>query len=63
MTALKNTRLILETLEQLEFRSKSRLILNRYTMESLIKYNDVPKMLGEENVINIPNNFKLASQS
>ncbi|MBU9714010.1 AAA family ATPase [Evansella tamaricis] len=63
MTALKNTKLMLETLGKLEFREKSQLIINRYTMESLIKAEDVPKMLGEEKVISIPNNFKLASQS
>lgn len=63
MTALKNTKLILETLNQLEMIEKTQLIINRYTMESLIKANDVPKMLGQENVISIPNNFKLATQS
>lgn len=63
MTALKNTKLILETLNQLELLENTQLIVNRYTMESLIRASDVPKMLGQESVINIPNNFKLASQS
>ncbi|MCD8508807.1 MAG: AAA family ATPase [Bacillus sp. (in: Bacteria)] len=63
MTALKNTKLILETLKQLELFEKTQLIVNRYTMESLIKASEVPKMLGQDNIISIPNNFKLASQS
>ncbi|MRH44319.1 AAA family ATPase [Aquibacillus halophilus] len=63
MTALKNTKLMLETLGQLGIRDKVRLVINRYNMESLIEADEVPKMLGENKGIYIPNNFKLASQS
>lgn len=63
MSALKNTKLMLETMEQLGFREKVKLVVNRYNMESLIKGDDVPGMLGEKEAFYIPNNFKLASQS
>ncbi|WP_088036693.1 AAA family ATPase [Evansella clarkii] len=63
MTSLKNTKIMLQTMEQLGLREKSRLVINRYNMESLIKSEDVPEMLGEKDSLLIPNNFKLASQS
>jgi len=63
MSALKNTKLMLETMGQLGFREKVRLVVNRYNMESLIKGDDVPGMLGEKEAFYIPNNFKIASQS
>lgn len=63
MSALKNTKLMLETMGQLGFREKVKLVVNRYNMESLIKGDDVPGMLGEKEAFYIPNNFKIASQS
>ncbi|MDG5790061.1 AAA family ATPase [Evansella sp. AB-P1] len=63
MTALKNTKLILETFRQIGMGEKVQLIVNRYNMESLMKAEDIPSMLGAENPMYIPNNFKLASQS
>ncbi|WP_138419522.1 AAA family ATPase [Aquibacillus sediminis] len=63
MTALKNTRMMLETLEKLGLRDKVRLIINRYNMESLIKSEDVASMFEIENEFYVPNNFKVASQS
>ncbi|MBM7572608.1 AAA family ATPase [Aquibacillus albus] len=63
MTALKNTKLMLETFRELGIRDKVSLVVNRYTMESLMEAKDVPEMLGEHHAFFIPNNFKLASQS
>jgi pilus assembly protein CpaE len=63
MTALKNTKLLLETLEVLGFRTKVRVIMNRANMESVIKAEDAAKILGEENPIFIPNDFQICSQS
>jgi pilus assembly protein CpaE len=63
MTALKNTKLLLETLEVLGLRTKVRVVINRANMESVIKAEDAAKILGEENPIYIPNDFQICSQS
>lgn len=63
MTALKSTRLMLETLDKLGVRDKVVLVINRYDMDSLIKAEEVPDMLGHKKTIYIPNDFKTASQS
>ncbi|MDC3413645.1 AAA family ATPase [Aquibacillus sp. 3ASR75-11] len=63
MTALKNTKLLLGTFDQLGIRHKVRLIVNRFNMDSLIKAEDITEMLDEQPISYIPNNFKLASQS
>lgn len=63
MATLKNTKLMLETLDMLGLREKARIIINRSTMESVIQATDVPEILGEEEPIFIPNDFTIASQS
>jgi pilus assembly protein CpaE len=63
MTALKNTKLLLETLEVLGLRTKVRVIINRANMESVIKAEDAANILGESNPIYIPNDFQICSQS
>ncbi|GEL77983.1 AAA family ATPase [Tenuibacillus multivorans] len=63
VASLKNTKMMLETIHQLQFDQKLELILNRYNMDSLIKTEEVPGMLRVEDVRHIPNNFKLTSQS
>lgn len=63
MATLKNTKLMLETLDMLGLREKTRIIINRSTMESVIQATDVPDILGEEEPIFIPNDFTIASQS
>ncbi|WP_407269470.1 CpaE family protein [Radiobacillus sp. PE A8.2] len=63
MTSLKNTRLLLETYEKLGIREKVQLVINRFDMESLIKAEEVPGMFNEVTAIQIPNNFKITSQS
>ncbi|ALC91906.1 histidine kinase [Bacillus sp. FJAT-18017] len=63
MAAMKNTKLLLETLGILGIREKVRVILNRANMESVIKAEDGAKILGEGAPIYIPNDFQICSRS
>ena len=63
MTTLKNTKLMLETLELLGLREKVQVVINRSTMESVIQAADVPEILGENEPVFIPNDFQTASES
>ncbi|MEH7073680.1 AAA family ATPase [Neobacillus drentensis] len=63
MAALKNTKLLLETFDLLELRSKVRVVINRSNMESVINATDAAKILAEETPIFIPNDFQVCSQS
>ncbi|MCZ8521590.1 MULTISPECIES: AAA family ATPase [Paenibacillus] len=63
MVAIKNTKLMLETLEVLGLREKVQVVVNRSTMESVIKAADVPDLLGEESAYYVPNDFGIVSQS
>jgi pilus assembly protein CpaE len=63
MATLKNTKLMLETLDMLGLRHKVQLVINRATMDSVIKASDVPDILSEESPIYIPNDFQIVSQS
>ncbi|MCR2823186.1 AAA family ATPase [Lederbergia panacisoli] len=63
MISLRNTKQLLETFAQLDFMEKTKIIVNRYDMESLIKAEDVPVMLNVEEAHYISNDFKLTSQS
>jgi pilus assembly protein CpaE len=64
MTALRNTKLMLETLDKLGLTEKIILLVNRFDMDGLIKPEDIPGILGREEATHfIPNNPKLASQS
>ncbi|HET7627866.1 MAG TPA: AAA family ATPase [Bacillales bacterium] len=63
MPALKNTKLMLETLNALGMKDKVRVVVNRSTMESVIHASDVSGILGVENLFYIPNDFKTVSQS
>lgn len=63
MISLKNTKQLLDTFNMLGYTGKVRLILNRHNMESLIKAEDVPAMMGTDEVFYIANNFKVVSQS
>jgi pilus assembly protein CpaE len=63
MTALKNTKLFLETLEILGLKARARVIINRANMESVIAAEDAAKILGAENPIYIPNDFQICSKS
>lgn len=63
MAAIKNTKLMLETLDALGLKHKVKVIVNRSTMESVISSSDVPDILGEEAPVYIPNQFQIVSQS
>jgi pilus assembly protein CpaE len=63
MTALKNTKLMLETFEILELRNKVTLVVNRANMESVIQAEDAARILGYEDPVYIPNDFQTCSQS
>jgi pilus assembly protein CpaE len=63
MAAMKNTKLLLETLEILGMREKVRVVLNRANMESVIKAEDGARILGEAAPIYIPNDFQICSRS
>src|SRR5690606_25039926 len=63
MTAIKNTKLMLETLDVLGYQGKTQLVVNRSTMDSVIKATDVPDILGVEHTTYVPNDFQMAAQS
>lgn len=63
MATLKNTKLMLETLETLGLGEKVKVVINRSTMTSVIKAEDVPEILGIEAPFYVPNDFNIASQS
>ena len=63
MATLKNTKLMLETLQALEFDHKVKVVVNRATMNSVIKASDVENILGVDVAYYIPNDFQIASQS
>ncbi|WP_260471834.1 AAA family ATPase [Bacillus salinus] len=63
MATLKNSKLMIETLDVLGFKDKVQTIVNRATMESVIGASDVPDILGVDQPIYIPNDFQIASQS
>jgi len=63
LTAIKNTKLMLETLDVLGLRHKVQLIVNRATMDSVIKATDIPDILDVEHPEYVPNDFAIVSQS
>ncbi|MDP4085044.1 MAG: P-loop NTPase [Bacillota bacterium] len=63
MTALKNTKLLLETLDVLGFRNKARVVINRANMESVINAEEAAAILKESEPIYIPNDFQTCSKS
>ncbi|WP_124220596.1 AAA family ATPase [Aquisalibacillus elongatus] len=63
VASMKNTKMLVETIHQLQLEERLEIVLNRHNMESLIKPDEAPSMLRAEEVRFVPNNFKLASQS
>lgn len=63
LISIKNTKRLLQILNTLELQEKVKVVLNRSTMESVIEANEVPHILGLENLYMIPNNFEIASKS
>jgi pilus assembly protein CpaE len=63
MATIKNTKRIRDTLDMLGFGEKVEFIINRSTMESVLKAEDVSEILRTESPYMIPNDFKVVSRS
>jgi len=63
MAAIKNAKLFLDTLGVLGLRDKASVVLNRSTMQSLIRTADIPELLGIGAFVEVPNDFQLMSRS
>ncbi|GAA0182617.1 hypothetical protein SH2C18_49660 [Clostridium sediminicola] len=63
MASLKNTKLMLKTLGALELKEKTKVVVNRGDMESVIKFRDVRGILGIDDLFFISDNFKVVSKS
>lgn len=63
MASLKNTKLMIETMNLLGLKEKLQIIINRSTMESLLSAKDIPNILGKSSFIYIPNQFQIVSKS
>jgi pilus assembly protein CpaE len=63
MTALKNTKLMVETLEMLEMNEKIRLVVNKATAASVIKVSDIPGLTKVEQAYFLPEDSKHVSHS
>lgn len=63
MAALKNTKSMLKTMKALDMEDKTRVIINRGDMESVIKFKDVKDILGRDDLAFISDNFKIVSKS
>lgn len=63
MSSVKKTKTMLDTLELLGLRRKVQVVINRSTMDSVIKATDVADLLEAETPVYIPNDFALVSGS
>lgn len=63
MTSLKNTKSLLSVLDVLGLRTKVNIVVNRSTMKSLLKPQNVPKILEDPSILYIPNHFEVVSKS
>lgn len=63
MAALKNTKTMLKTIKALELEEKTKIIINRGDMESVIKFKDTRNILNMEDLHFISDNFKVVSKS
>lgn len=63
IASIQNTKMMMETLETLGMRHKIQVVMNRSTMDSVIKAGEVPDILGEESPIFIPHDGNLVTQS
>jgi pilus assembly protein CpaE len=63
IAAIKSTKLMLETLVLLGLREKVRVVVNRSTMDSMVKASDIPDFLGEDMPFYVPNDYDVVSQS
>lgn len=63
LCALKNTKILLKTLNKLEMGRKVKVIVNRSDSETLTKASQVPDMLEINEVLYITDNYKVVSKS
>ena len=63
IASIKNTKMLVDTLQILGMEDKVNVVLNRSTMESVVKASDVPELLEAESLMYIPNDFQIVSQS
>lgn len=63
IAAIKSSKLMIETLRLLGVADKLQVVLNRSTMDSVVKARDVPGLLDIESVTMIPNDFQTVCQS
>ncbi|SFE96551.1 AAA family ATPase [Alteribacillus iranensis] len=63
MAALKNTKLMLETLEKLNMKSKASIIVNRSTSLGSIRANELNEMLDTNQLFYLSNDYKHVSYS
>lgn len=63
MAALKNTKMMIKTLNFLGFGDKISVIANRGDMEGIVKFKDVPGILDTSSIYFISNCFNIVSKS
>jgi pilus assembly protein CpaE len=63
LISIKNTKLMLQTLQTIDLAEKVKVVINRSTMESVIQANEVLQILNIEHPFFIPNNFPVASKA
>lgn len=63
IASLKNTKLLIDIIQQLDMAEETELVLNRHNIESLIKADAVNKMLEINHIYYIPNNIKICSHA
>lgn len=63
LSALKNTKTLIKTLEKLDMGKKIKIIVNRSDSKTLTKASQVPDMLETDEVIYIADDYKVVSKS
>ncbi|MDP5274494.1 AAA family ATPase [Chengkuizengella axinellae] len=63
MVVMRNTKMMLETFDILGQKEKVRVLVNKSSVDSVIKTADVPGILETENIFHIPNQPQLVTQS
>lgn len=63
MASLKNTRLMIETLDALGFKDKAALVVNQSAASSAVKAEDIPQLIKMERVFYLPSDAKQVAYS
>ncbi|MFS1511944.1 AAA family ATPase [Chengkuizengella sp. SCS-71B] len=63
MIVMKNTKMMLETFDILGQKEKVRVVINKSSVDNVIKAADVPDILETDNIFHIPNQPQLVLQS